>query len=222
MNIATHQPASLKIESVFDKTDSVTLVVGLQKHELLAHAKFITLTSDFFKTALKKEWLEVQTRVIHLPEENVPAMVIYLKFIYTGQLPVYETYINSPAAMSHHEIMYVIHVRLYALAHRLMDNTTKNAALREMCKAFMECRSRCGHNREASPDFGSVNMIYLNTVGGDPARRLMVDMHMTFLRSLSPQYVAALLLDLAQGYIKRALNKLPHGSKYFDVNSYMV
>lgn len=84
MDIATHQSASLNIESVFDKTDSVTLVVEPQKHELLAHAKFITLTSDFFKTVLKKEWLEGQTRVIHLPEENVPAMVIYLKSIYTG------------------------------------------------------------------------------------------------------------------------------------------
>lgn len=54
--------------SSFDKTDLVTLLVGPNEHEIAVYGIFLTRSSEFFKAALKKEWVEGQTRVIKLPE----------------------------------------------------------------------------------------------------------------------------------------------------------
>jgi hypothetical protein len=72
----------------FDKEDAITLLVGPEKRELLAHADYIAFSSDFFKAALKKEWLEGQTRTVPLPVESYEDMTTYLKYIYSAQLPV--------------------------------------------------------------------------------------------------------------------------------------
>jgi hypothetical protein len=65
----------------FDKGDAVTLVVGPEKRELLAHADYIAFSSDFSKAALKKEWLEGQTRTVPLPVESYEDMTTYLRYI---------------------------------------------------------------------------------------------------------------------------------------------
>lgn len=67
----------------FDHNDAVTLHVGPNEHVLLARGSFITRNSDFFTTALKKEWTQGQTRVIKLPEEHPQVVSHYLNYTYT-------------------------------------------------------------------------------------------------------------------------------------------
>jgi hypothetical protein len=57
---------------IFDKDKAVTLVVGEEpgKYELLVHAGRIFANSEFFKTALKREWLEGQTRTINITADD--------------------------------------------------------------------------------------------------------------------------------------------------------
>jgi hypothetical protein len=171
----------------FDRADSVTLVVGSEKHELLAHANFLTQSSEFFRAALKKEWLECQTRIIHLHKEFVYYMAVYLRFLYAGDLPRYDP-CDESSSLSSYETMYLLHVQIYALAHRLMDDTTKNAVLQEICKTFTMCHSHLGQDQRYSPGVGSTNNIYKDTMVGDPARRLVVDLHMLCPQVLDPKF----------------------------------
>jgi hypothetical protein len=214
-------PRENELNTSFDKADSVTLVVGPQKHELLAHANFLTPNSEFFRAALEKVWLEGQTRVIHLHDENEYYVAVYLKFIYTGRLPRYDPS-NEPSVISSYETVYGLHVKLYTLAQRLMDNKTKNAALREICKTFTTCYSRFGQNRKYSPGVCSTNSVYEGTMAGDPARRLMVELHMRCPQDLTPMFDPTFLLDLAQAYTRKELSNQSPGLLLLDVNSFMV
>jgi hypothetical protein len=217
------EPLEHKYTSDFDKADSVTLVVGPQKHELLAHARFITPTSEFFKSALKKEWLEGQTRILHLYDENVRHVVMYFDFIYIGNLPRYQVHGKRPE-FAILETVYQAQVHLYALAQRLMDNTTKNAVLREICDtskttstiAFYDLTHNC------SPGVLSINSLYRNTLEEDPARRLVVDMHVQRPQELDPTVDPTFLLDLAQAHFQKALGDRSPRSVHIDVTSYMA
>jgi hypothetical protein len=201
------EPFEHKFTSEFDRADVVILVVGPQKHELLAHARFITPTSEFFKTALKKEWLEGQTRIIHRHDENVRHVVMYLDFIYTGYLPKHEFHGKRPEFATL-ETVYQALVHLYALAQQLMDKTTKNAVLREIYAtsnlkstiAFYDLTHNC------LPGVLSINSLYRNTLEGDPARRLVVDMYVQRPQDLDPTADPTFLLELAQAHFQKALD----------------
>ena len=70
----------------FSSQDAVTLVVGAEQKELLVHGTYLTRESEFFKAALKKEWVEGQTRHITLPEEDPKIMCHYLTYVYHQKL----------------------------------------------------------------------------------------------------------------------------------------
>jgi hypothetical protein len=46
----------------FNLNDTVILLVGPEEQKMLVHAHQITVHSEFFAAALKKEWVEGQTR----------------------------------------------------------------------------------------------------------------------------------------------------------------
>lgn len=71
----------------FAQEDTVILVVGPEKKSLVAHESHLNLNTDFFKTALKKEWAEGQTRIINLSEDNTETTNNYLTFTYGSGLP---------------------------------------------------------------------------------------------------------------------------------------
>lgn len=79
--MASYSPQAVALPINFDKGDSVTLIVGPEKHELLVHANYIVRSSKFFKTALKKEWREGQTRTISLPNDEYEPVTDYMRFI---------------------------------------------------------------------------------------------------------------------------------------------
>lgn len=71
----------------FDEEDSVTVIVGPMKRKMLVQVNYILRNSNFFKTALKKEWRKGQTRTITLPTDHEDTLRDYLNFKYSSKLP---------------------------------------------------------------------------------------------------------------------------------------
>lgn len=116
----------------FDKGEAVTLIIGDEKHEMIVHASYICANSEFFKTALKKEWLEGQTRTINMPEEDWKTMTDCLNFTYSGKLPTARLTDDDPFAA--YLDSYPDLARSYTLGNRLLDSVVRNAVIKEFVR----------------------------------------------------------------------------------------
>lgn len=69
-------------------SETVTVSVGLEnkKRTFIIHKGLLTSHSEFFKTALKVEWVEGQKRIVSLPVDDPEAFDIFYNFLYTGQI----------------------------------------------------------------------------------------------------------------------------------------
>jgi hypothetical protein len=188
----------------FDKGEAVTLIVGEEKQEMLVHACHISKNSEFFRTALRREWLEGQTRTITLPVDDPKTVTHYLNFTYSGELPSepLETGCQETRIRCTHENL----ANLYSLGVRLLDNAVRNAAT----KRFLQIHEIA----EDFPDQHSIDIIYQGTSEEDPARRLMVHMYLsragsgTLKREADPGF----LFDVAQAlFYEEAFDE------YFDL-----
>lgn len=146
----------------FDYSDAVELHVGPEKHVLLAFAKFLVRDSACFEVALKKEWVEGQTRVIKLPEELPHVVSHYLEYTYSKRLPL-ELVKEQPA-----DYLQLL-AELYVLGQRLSNHPLRTAVLRE----FIRLKMSPGTFTEAFTE--ATNIIYYHTAEGCPARRLNND-----------------------------------------------
>lgn len=156
----------------FDKSDSVTLIVGPEKHELLAHGNFIARRSAFFEAALKEEWLEGQTRSIALPEDDHETVTDYLKFTYSGKLVTSLLEANIMTKKKETLDAHFLQLaKLYVLGTKLMDNEVRTAVVRELHGIFVKyftLKSSC------LPNHHFVDIIYNGTTTRDPVRVLLV------------------------------------------------
>lgn len=78
----TPQPVLLALPGptfTFRSSSTVTLLVGQSQTSMTVQKSPITRTSEFFATALKKAWLEGQTKLIKLPEEDPVHLTYYLE-----------------------------------------------------------------------------------------------------------------------------------------------
>ena len=219
------QSAALTIN--FDKEDSVTLIVGPKKRELLVHANHITRNSEFFKRALKKEWREGQTRTISMPTDDYETTTNYLRFVYGAQLPIELELRRSschrlPTASELEEIQnaYMSSTKFYVLGCRLMDKTFKEAVIAKMLDIFHVCYACFINDTLFNPGPMPANTIYEETLETDPVRRLVVDMHMKHPQDLIPGYHSGFLLDLAQGFSKTVRSQLKIGDNVLELRSY--
>jgi hypothetical protein len=71
----------------YSHDDLVTLLVGPDEQKMVAFGHQLSKNSEFFKSALKKQWVEGQTRVIRLPDEDARIVEEYLDFVSGGVLP---------------------------------------------------------------------------------------------------------------------------------------
>lgn len=194
------KPATSAEQFSFDQDDAVTLHVGPTEHVLLAHGSFITRNSDFFTTALKKEWAEGQTRVIKLPEESPQVVSHYLNYTYTKSLPA-DTISSEPTdtfterVNEYQELL----AELYVLGERLLDTSIQNAVVREIIRLASLPKRMC-------PAKEAVNIIYRGTTAVSPARRLMTDIELSFgtIHSLEITCEAAFVLDVARAFCARS------------------
>ena len=186
--------------SNFGKDKMITLLVGPDEQELVAHEEYLTGHSAFFEAALKKEWAEGQTRTIKLPEEKPDIVAYYLKFIYSKELPTDCTKNNSRNGK-----VYDVLAELYALGERLQDDEIRNVVIDEIVRfSKLVARVTGGHY----PLDRAITTIYESTPEGSPARRLLVELFVTngegkWVREISqPEF----LCDLATASISELHN----------------
>lgn len=184
----------------FDRDDAVTLLVGPDEHPILAHGNFISFNSDYFKTALKKEWAEGQTRTIKLVDECPEIVSHYLNYTYTNKLPTnifVSTHMSTFTEKS--DEYYELLAELYILGERLLDEPIRANITKEILRLTKLADK---DSKLYYPMKEAANIIYRGTTDDSPARRLMVDIHLIrgATEWLDSTYEAALLLDIAKGF----------------------
>lgn len=158
----------------FAQEDTVVLVVGSEKRSLVAHESHLNLNTDFFKTALKEEWVEGQTRVINLPEDDTETVTNYLTFTYGSGLPT--ATVKAMPGGGLEDGLWTSLVKLYILGERLLDTSLRNAVIKEIAR-LSSLVSGKGVRYFMSPSTSS--MCYDGTPTGSPLRRMVVDRYIS-------------------------------------------
>jgi hypothetical protein len=203
---AAVQPPLRNMDMQFDKGEAVTLIVGVDKHEMLVHANHISRNSEFFRTALKKEWLEGQTRIITLPVDDPKTVTHYLNFTYNGRLPAEPGEEGpiidwaTPTLLRTHKYL----TELYTLAVRLLDDAVRNAVNKQILQIHRIW--------EIAPGEDSIDIIYKGTSEGDPARRLMAVIYLSWASGdcLDKEADPAFLFDVAQVLFRKVEEAQPY------------
>lgn len=152
----------------------VILLVGPEERELIIHGHRFT-GSAFFKAALKKEWVEGQTRVIKLPEETPEIMSHYIQHIYSGKFQTHQYTEKCPGGKK--SAGYELLAKLYVLGERLLDSTFRNAIICEILR-IRELKSNVAPYVKWNPTTIPTNIIYQGAPERSPARRLIIDVNL--------------------------------------------
>lgn len=189
----------------FTSDNTVTLLVGPEKRKLLAHAHYLTKSSEFFKAALNKEWKEGQTRVVELPEENIVTTTHYLEFVYEGRFcsSALKDYKEDQVTT---EDSYFELCQLYTFGERVCDASLRNSTIHEMIRLISLRDDDGGY---WAPDWNSAAEAYQGTTAGSPIRRFVVDVLIAYGRSdwlddLCTEECAELLVDALKEFTRRA------------------
>ena len=105
----------------FSRDDAVILIVGPFRRQMMVHGNYLTRHSEYFKTALKKQWLEGETRTITLPE-SPDVMAHYITFAYEAKLPTSDNCLKGKADFAY---CYKLLADLYVVGERSSTNPSK-------------------------------------------------------------------------------------------------
>jgi hypothetical protein len=199
-NMAVTDP-TLKPRSNYHSSHTVVLLVGKEQQEMLVHTNIISAHSTFFRTALKKEWKEGQTRVIKLPEDDPDIVTRYLDFVYHNRLV---TQCKSQPDANHIDL-----ALLYVYGERVLDTYIQNTIVEHLLKltAVID-RNKAGHPHYPGP--AVVEITYEGTTAALPFRRLLIDM---YARHGSEEWLShddlhpAFCLDVARALVAQAMAK---------------
>jgi len=183
----------------FSCDDAVTLIVGPEEKKMFVHGTYLTRDSDFFKAALKKEWIEGEIRAIKLPEEDSETMAHYMTFVYSNKLPFDGI---EPKKKEDFSPRWPILIDLYEYGERFLCRSIQNAVIKEM---ILLTRTKDGKGERWYPTSSNVDRAYRGTPAGSPIRRLLVDMHVTTGANswLSAEPNAQFLADLAKAFYEK-------------------
>jgi hypothetical protein len=196
----------------YSHADLVTLLVGPDEHKLLAFGHQLSENSEFFKSALKDDWVEGQTRTVKLPEDDEEQITHYLDFMHGHGLPTKS--IDTFAALDDfdpkdEDDSYGSLFELYVLGERTLDKNIQQATIKEVLRLTTLKNNTGGI---WLPGEGTKALTYEGTASRSPARRLAVDLQVNFGHSTNFDQ------DLPIDYIRdvaRAFNaKLDAGSEY--------
>jgi hypothetical protein len=181
---------------MFDQDDAVSLHVGPTEHVVLAHSSHTARNSDFFKAALKKEWIEGQTRVIKLPEERPDVVSHYLNYTYSKALPSVSNPDFTTTPNFETDQYYELLAELYVLGERLQDQSIRTAVIESSVDSWEYLISI----KEPA------NIIHRGTTAGSPARRLVVDLFLAYGEDfqLNSTCEADFLLGIARAFCVQA------------------
>ncbi|KAK6443671.1 hypothetical protein LTR95_000498 [Oleoguttula sp. CCFEE 5521] len=159
------------------------------------HEELLRQRSSFFEAALSKSWLEKREGVVKLPDADPDTVRKYLHYLYRGNIVIPSTSLAPGAKKG-----YTILAKLYVLGEYVQDKQFRKAVLDEVITRIVEV----GPNGARSyPPNDTVATIYSGTTAGSPARKLMVDCHVTmghatWLSDEAEMYHKDFLLDLAR------------------------
>jgi hypothetical protein len=165
------EAADFILVSQFSADAVVTLLVGEDEQTMIVHSSQLTRDSEFFTAAMKKEWVEGQTRVIRLPEERPATMAHYLSFLHSGRLFAEEITTLDKGPIKH---CYSLLASLYVCGERYLNRRLQSAIIVQM---FRLTRIPGKNSRHFYPSRTTVNTVYRGTPEGSPGRRLLVDLH---------------------------------------------
>lgn len=157
--------------SAFAQQGTVTLLVGLDEAPLVVHESYLTKNSEFFQAAMKKEWVEGQTRVIKLPEDHLATMTDYLTFTYSSDLPT-STSIKSGPAQAPTVSDWISLAKLYVLGERMLDKCIRNAIVSELLR-ISELPDKNGLT--SFMPVAASNILFNGTPEWHPIRQMVVD-----------------------------------------------
>ncbi|KAJ4986869.1 ankyrin repeat-containing protein [Stagonosporopsis vannaccii] len=135
--------------------------------EFFVHQGLICQHSDFFKKAIEGPWQESEQRAVSLPADDPDVFSLYLILLYTNKLPIKQVVQAVEMCDEYYDLS-----RLFVLAEKLVDTTTKGLVLAAMIAHSQEM---CPHRRFLCyPTIESIQIIYHGTPEGSPARELFV------------------------------------------------
>jgi len=143
---------------------------GLNMASFFVHSTLLTSRSDFFKHAIIQDSKENEETTIALPEDNPVTFRRYLNLVYVHQLATKGT------------MQWLKLCRLYVLAEKLQDVTSKNQIIDGMCVFFNEitCRPAVKHRTHYNLPSLATAELYDGTTHGSKARKLLVDLYTDF------------------------------------------
>jgi hypothetical protein len=168
--MASQTPDAFPPPRAFKPDNMITLLVGPEEQAMVVHGDCLSRDSEFFRTALKKEWGE--GRAIKLPEETPLLMGYYIEHLYGVKLPTHKL-TSGPSINDSAQPVYELLASLYVLGERMMDSEYRNMILQEFLRLLDF--SLVTPNEGCWPGTRAVSIIYQGTTAESPARRMMVD-----------------------------------------------
>lgn len=145
-------------------------MVGAEETCFYVHEWIITASSEFFKSAVKKEWTRSENREIDLRDESPAEFKIYVHWLYSGNTVV-EAWLKARDLEKDGPDFNPL-AKLYVLGERLNDATFQDHIINAIL--FLS-RREDERGKTWCPTDAVANTIYAGTPNNSPARRLMVD-----------------------------------------------
>ncbi|KAJ4321862.1 hypothetical protein N0V94_002695 [Neodidymelliopsis sp. IMI 364377] len=188
---STNSPTDVRVKqssaSHYVNSPFIRVLVGKdpEVHGYFVHGDLICARSDFFAKAMNDRWKEAKDRTVPLPDDESEIFSLYLRLLYasnitptishhadclqTNELPVKPSGSGVDNKDATHDA-YTSLSKLYVLAEKLIDNTTKELVLAAISAHAREMLSQ---DLICIPPIESIQMIYEGTPEGSPVRRLI-------------------------------------------------
>ncbi|OAL46076.1 hypothetical protein IQ07DRAFT_194633 [Pyrenochaeta sp. DS3sAY3a] len=194
---------------------------------LNVHRGVLCKSSEFFQKALQPEWIKKRERpdVIDLREDPVRVVSDYIRWLYSGNVPIQFCKPNEGASKARiaeeAESVFVLTAESYVFGEKILDATYKNAMMRTVLAAKEAYFWNLGPR--------SVDIIYRGTPSTSLFRRLIADMvaHCAFDDSISGfgwmeffgGYPKEALVDAMKATVRvrpMVTHSMPLASAYFE------
>lgn len=149
----------------FSFEGAVTLLVGRSEQKMLAYSSHLIRDSQFFAAAMKKEWVEGQTRTIKLPEEDRATIAHYLSCLYTGKIFTEDITATVGDGI---ESCFQLLSSLYVCGERFIDPKFQNLVLNKSY-ASLACptETECTGTRQAKMSTSSTAALHRGLLAVD-------------------------------------------------------
>ncbi|KAH6637781.1 hypothetical protein C7974DRAFT_450829 [Boeremia exigua] len=153
----------------FVESPSIRVLVGSDEPPtpFFVHEALITQRSVFFAKAIGGDWKESAERSVPLPDDEPAVFSLYLMCLYTKTLPVQTPELETAEQQHQYRLL----CKLYVLAEKLIDSTTKDTIFAALSAHAQEI------NFVFLPDSDAVQIIYEGTPENDAARRWLVNLY---------------------------------------------